>query len=863
MKLKLLSCLPFLSALLVFGFQYTYVEAAATLPAGFTDTAIFSGLYQPTAVRFSPDGRVFIAEKSGLIKVYNSLTDPNPTIFADLRANVYDFWDKGLLSIALHPDFPATPYVYALYTLDAPIGGTAPTYNDNCPDPTGAGCLVGERLSLFKASGNTAVGPESVLIEDWCQQFPTHSIGNLAFGGDGALYVSAGDGASFTYADYGQAGNPCQDPPLEGGSLRSQDLASNASSTVSQIDIFAAGTAGGGVYPTMHLLINGTVVRSYASVQGDPANRKFIQYHFESPTPVSINQIRVAHTNDWQEGTWDKDLLVDKVVLDGVAYETEASSTLSTGTVEGSSDCIVPGYKQSEWLHCNGYFAYGNNLVNVPPAKSLGDPIGLDGTILRVDPITGGAMQGNPYVGGRLDDDRIIAYGLRNPFRFAIPQYMSDVWIGDVGNGTWEEINRIPNTIDAVVENFGWPCYEGTPQDVAFSAANIPICKTLYANNTAAAPFYSYNHNGNTASITGLTFYSSGNYPAAYTGALFFTDYTQGWLKVMLTGGGDRPNATMVQTVIDTGLAAVDLQAGANGDIFYVDIAKGELHRLVYSANNTPPVARITTNKTSGPLPLKVLFDGSASSDSDLDALSFAWDLNGDGVFTDATTTKPQYTYTVKKKYTATLRVTDARGASSTASVVIDAGNNPPVATILSPRSTATYKVGDKITFSGSANDPDSGAIPVQNLTWTIVLNHCAAANPTDCHAHVMQTLSGVASGTVTIPDHEYPSYTEFTLTATSDGQSTTSSRRISPKTVVLSFKSNPTGLGLAVNGVSLPTPFTQRVIVNSRLSFSATTPQTLSGVSYKFSAWSDGGAQTHLVNAPASNTTYTATFTR
>ena len=82
------------------------------------------------------------------------------------------------------------------------------------------------------------VGSEQVLIEDWCQQYPSHSIGSLAFGADGALYVSGGDGASFNFVDYGQDGapvNPCGDPPggvggtmtpptAEGGALRSQDV---------------------------------------------------------------------------------------------------------------------------------------------------------------------------------------------------------------------------------------------------------------------------------------------------------------------------------------------------------------------------------------------------------------------------------------------------------------------------------------------------------------------------------------------------------------------------------------------------------------------------------------------------------------
>ena len=93
--------------------------------------------------------------------------------------------------------------------------------------------MISGRLSRFSAGG-----VEQVLIEDFCQQYPSHSTGSLAFGADGALYVSAGDGASFNFADYGQDGNPvnpCGDPPggvggamtpptAEGGALRSQDV---------------------------------------------------------------------------------------------------------------------------------------------------------------------------------------------------------------------------------------------------------------------------------------------------------------------------------------------------------------------------------------------------------------------------------------------------------------------------------------------------------------------------------------------------------------------------------------------------------------------------------------------------------------
>ena len=121
--------------------------------------------------------------------------------------------------MALDPQFPTRPYVYVSYTHDAAIGGTAPRWGDTCPTPPGrhGRRLRGERPPL-EAHGQRQRddGPEQVLIEDWCQQYPSHSVGPLDFGPDGALYMSAGDGASFNFADYGQDGsplNPCGDPP--------------------------------------------------------------------------------------------------------------------------------------------------------------------------------------------------------------------------------------------------------------------------------------------------------------------------------------------------------------------------------------------------------------------------------------------------------------------------------------------------------------------------------------------------------------------------------------------------------------------------------------------------------------------------
>ncbi len=119
-----------------------------------------------------------------------------------------------------------------------------------------------------------------------------------------------------------------------------------------------------------------------------------------------------------------------------------------------------------------------------------------------------------------------------------------------------------------------------------------------------------------------------------------------------------------------------------------------------------------------------------------------------------------------------------------------------------------------------------------------------------------------MASGSFNAPDHEYPSYLELRLTATdSDGASATTTLRLNPQTVDLTFASNPAGLEIALNGTSAPAPFTRTVIVGSVNTVSAVSPQSHGGNGYTFLTWSDGGAATHSVTAGASPASYTASF--
>jgi len=294
--------------------------------------------------------------------------------------------------------------------------------------------------------------------------------------------------------------------------------------------------------------------------------------------------------------------------------------------------------------------------------------------------------------------------------------------------------------------------------------------------------------------------------------------------------------------------------------VFYVDMEGGKVHRLVYTAANQPPTAKITATPTSGDVPLTVAFDGTGSSDPNGGPLTYSWDLNGDGVFGDATSPTVTYTYGQAGVYTALLRVTDPQGASGTASQRITAGNTPPVPVIDTPASTLTWKVGDLISFSGHATDTRDGTLPASALTWTVIMHHCS----TDCHTHTEKTMVGIATGVLVAPDHEYPSWLELQLTATdSGGLTATTSVRLDPQTVNLTFKTNPSGLRVIIGAgtAAQVTPFTKTFIVNSAVQVTAPSPQTLRSGTYLFQSWSDGGAAAHTIQAPSSATTYTAVY--
>jgi len=180
-----------------------------------------------------------------------------------------------------------------------------------------------------------------------------------------------------------------------------------------------------------------------------------------------------------------------------------------------------------------------------PLALRSVDPDSLAGKILRVDPATGEGVPGNPEYAGQVDKSspraRTWAMGLRNPFRLAERPNSPGSWYAtDVGWGAWEELDKIPGTASpGVVPNYGWPCYEGTPES--------PY-KALYPSecgfSSPLAPLHEYDSSGVDHAIIGGAFYTGSAYPspwkpAAGQAAFYYGDYPSGDIVRVLTGVAD------------------------------------------------------------------------------------------------------------------------------------------------------------------------------------------------------------------------------------------------------------------------------------------------------------------------------------
>jgi glucose/arabinose dehydrogenase len=188
---------------------------AAELPDGFTEEVLATHLNAVTAMASTPDGRLFIADQTGNLLVWK---DGHVLDTPALTLHVTDYWERGLIGVTLHPDFPHTPEIFVLYVTDHPF--------------------VHHVISRFTMNGDQAdPASEKILFEGDDQaklgghQPAGHQGGPLRFGPDGTLYIGLGE-------------QTARDPSQRLDTLQGKILRLNADGTIPEDNPFY-GTATG------------------------------------------------------------------------------------------------------------------------------------------------------------------------------------------------------------------------------------------------------------------------------------------------------------------------------------------------------------------------------------------------------------------------------------------------------------------------------------------------------------------------------------------------------------------------------------------------------------------------------------------
>ncbi|RIQ12963.1 DUF1349 domain-containing protein [Jiangella rhizosphaerae] len=420
----------------------------------------------------------------------------------------------------------------------------------------------------------------------------------------------------------------------------------------------------------------------------------------------------------------------------------------------------------------------------------------LSGKVLRITPSDDGGYtipEGNLFPPGTAQTrPEIFAMGFRNPFRIGLDPATNKLMVADYGpdagsaNPSRGPDGRVEWNIVDEPGFYGWPYCVGdntpyidfdfaTNQSGAAFDCDAPVNNS--PNNTGltqlpaaieAEVWYGYSTNplfpeigGGGAPMAGGVYRydpelaSDRKWPAYWDGKAIFAEWNQGNLYSF--------------QLDETGAAVTDINAvfpdwpfarphamqwGPDGALYLIEWGSGfggnnadsGVYRIDYIQGTRAPVARIDASATSGPLPLEVAFDGTASIDPEGGPITYAWDFDGDGTV-DSTEPEASYTYTTAGDYTVALTVTDADGLQDIANVEIAAGNTAPEVDVAWPPNGGFFEFGDTIRYEVSATDAEDGQGECPRIVTQPALGH-------DEHSHEYAEYFG-CEGVFPLPGDE------------------------------------------------------------------------------------------------------------
>ncbi len=700
---------------------------AQTLQPDFADALVSGGWDAPVGAEWDANGRMYVWEKGGRVWIVdNGVRLPAPLL--DISDEVGNWRDHGMLGFALDPQFLNNGRIYVMYLVDRHhlVNAGTPAYNPATNEYFAASIM---RITRYTATGPglTTVDPASrfVLLGETASTgvpntHESHSTGSLAFGDDGTLLATTGDGASYSSTDVGSAGETYWSTCLAEGIIRPEE---NVGAFRSQ----------------MVNSLNGKVLRLDPNTgDGVPSNPWY-----------DANAPRAPRSRVWGLG------------LRNPYRMTFRKGSGSTDPSEGRPGTLYIGdVGWNQWEEINVCYEGGMNF---------GWPLfeGMEPIASYTNALTENRDAPNPLFDGLSCTQEYLRF---------VDLLKQDTPIHLNGHpNPCNPQQQIPNII---------PKHFHARAGIDFSHGNRSRSAgfengqaVTFELDAPGAPVPGPRFGGY-AAIGGPTM-AGLNMPPGYQNSSFHGDYASGWIRRFKFDENDQP-----VSVHDfaTGLGNITwIGGGPDGCVWYIRYNGSQLRRICYTlAVDLPPVAVADQDVQYGTGPLTVQFTGSESSDPENLPLTYLWDF-GDGQTSGQA--DPEHVYSappgVPTTYDVTLTVTDAGGQSAVATLIVSLNNTPPVVQITSFADGGYYPVGVDSLYLLEADVSDAEHGPSQlTYAWRTTLFHNTHNHPEPLDFNPVSStiISGVGC------DGEYYAYrVELTVTD-AGGLSTTVAHWLNPR---------------------------------------------------------------------------------
>lgn len=650
-----------------------------TVPPDFYHEQVRTDFTNPVGMTFDENNRLYVWEKGGTVYLVDTNGNRLPNPLIDLSDEVGDWYDHGLLGFALDPAFLSNGFVYLLYVVDPHHlmhYGTAQYSTDSLDIP---GATIG-RLVRYTADASDnfeSIDPASRVIllgESPSTGIPLvssfHGIGTIAFGLDGTLLISNGDGTSPSM-DVGMEADTFVDftqQALQRGIL-------TADQHVGQFRSQYLGSLSGKVLRVDPVTGDGVPSNPFYDPQNprSPQSRTW-SLGYRNPFRMSVFPGTGSHVaSDGNPG---------KIIVGDVgATEWEEINLLDQGGLNGG------------WPLFEGQF-FNNSWNNVTTPTNL----------QTTNPLHGSSGCDEPF----LRFDALISY-----------PHLYPTYPNPCDNNT-----LLPPTIHTMAMHPPVYAYRNrfhNSGDYAFIQRYRADGSSQVVEVSDSAAWVESESISGKCSIGGV-FYDQALFPEAYHNAYFHGDYG-GWIKAFFFD--DNQELVRVEPFMDGADQLLNLVANPNdGCLYYISGITG-INRICYGGNPAPQ-AIIVADTTFGASPLTVTLDASASFDVFGDPLSFYWDLGNGQTSTDTVvTTTFESAEGEPLPFKVRLVVTDSTGLTGEAEQVISVNNTPPIIDIL------TFEDGDRypglkstiLPLEGAATDLES---PDEALVykWQTYLHH-------------------------------------------------------------------------------------------------------------------------------------------